>query len=310
MSSTIGRFFTVILLLSILAAPGIADDPPGLLFSNLLKGTVLRSSDGKMRLDQLQAVFLPGGTNGWTVLRRADSTEVYRFDWTANELKAPFTFLDIRRTTNLQTGAGGGSMFVDMATPGDYVLDFYADSRIFYTFPFSVEKLVADDPFAGGDRWSMDGAWRDWGYLMYVDANPERQLLWKIWLRNPAIAAKDVRIVTSITRDRDRKLICVSREGTTYTLRPEWIRAEFDLIHPPRGTSGGAVFTAAELLANDGTYTLEMKIDGQPYGTWRFTVKDGKLQYVGRAERGKADPLTFVEGGRDAWWYCRVIDQR
>ena len=36
-----------------------------------------------------------------------------------------------------------------------------------------------------------------------------------------------------------------------------------------------------------------------------FAVKGGKLNYTGRTLREKADPLTFIEGGRDAWWYCR-----
>ena len=49
-----------------------------------------------------------------------------------------------------------------------------------------------------------------------------------------------------------------------------------------------------------------MTIDGQPYGTWTFAVAGGKLQYAGRTVGSSADPLTFVEDGRDTFWYYRA----
>ncbi|MDA2918072.1 hypothetical protein MYX76_01015 [Desulfobacterota bacterium AH_259_B03_O07] len=48
-----------------------------------------------------------------------------------------------------------------------------------------------------------------------------------------------------------------------------------------------------------------MTIDGKPYGTWKFEVVDGKPSYTDRKVRGKTDPLTFIEGGHDAWWYTK-----
>jgi len=65
---------------------------------------------------------------------------------------------------------------------------------------------------------------------------------------------------------------------------------------------GRAYFKAKDLLANDGNYVLRMELDGQPYGDWPFSVADHKLTYVGRTAPG-SDPLTFIAGGKDAWWY-------
>jgi hypothetical protein len=48
-----------------------------------------------------------------------------------------------------------------------------------------------------------------------------------------------------------------------------------------------------------------MTIDGNVYGVWKFKVSGGKLNYTGNTVRGQADPLTFVEGGKDAWWYMK-----
>jgi hypothetical protein len=159
------------------------------------------------------------------------------------------------------------------------VLDFYLESGRFYTFSFSTSKLSGSDPFAGGDFYFIDGPWEDWGYLYYRDADPTQSFHFKVWLRNYAHGPdRDVKPLIEV--HRGGTLVCTSRQ-MTLTLQPEWTRFDFDLIFPMEGTSGGAYFKA----------------------TWSFKVAGGKLNYTGRTVRGQADPLTFVEGGRDAWWY-------
>ena len=81
---------------------------------------------------------------------------------------------------------------------------------------------------------------------------------------------------------------------------------ELDMIFPPKGSSGGGYFKAKDLVGTDGKYKLTMKLDGKSYGEWKFAVSGGKPVPVGRAARGKADPLSFVEGGRDAFWFEQV----
>jgi len=46
-----------------------------------------------------------------------------------------------------------------------------------------------------------------------------------------------------------------------------------------------------------------VKIDGQLYGTWKFSIVGGKFQYKGRTDRSKANPKTFIEGGNDIFFY-------
>ena len=109
-----------------------------------------------------------------------------------------------------------------------------------------------------------------------------------------------------IKRDQDGELVCTSREHTTNSCQPKWTRLEFDMVFPAgKEVPHGTYFKAKDLLETDGAYTLSMKIDDQLYGTWKFAIEGGKLNYTGRTVRGKANPLTFVEGGRDAWWYAK-----
>lgn len=102
----------------------------------------------------------------------------------------------------------------------------------------------------------------------------------------------------------NNKLIATARPNMSFTLRQEWNRFQFDLIEPMRGTGGGRQLAAKDILV-DGDYVLRMVVNDETYGLWRFTVTGGALQPAGRTDRAESDPLTFVEGGGDAFWFGR-----
>jgi|GEM_PF-1085498 len=287
--------------------------PPGLMFSTVLNGVKIHSESGLVYLDHIQAVFLPtppvksrtiypydprGGGLIWAVIKDASGRQLVRFDMTGENIKEPYWLLD----TALCQGCSEGNLGIKLA-PGNYNLDFYVEGDHFYHFPFAVGVIKARDAFSSGDFYCLEGDWSDWGYLYYTDADPSKPLLWKVWLRHKIAEnrGKDAKIKIEILRGG--QVICTNRPDTTYNLKPWWIRFEFDMIFPMKGTSGGAYFKAQDLVGKDGQYTLKMAVDDQPYGTWSFAVQGGKLNYTGRTVRGQADRLTFVEGGRDAWWY-------
>jgi hypothetical protein len=280
--------------------------PPGLSFSTVLNGVKMLPKNGKFRLDRIQATFLPDDCEGgFIVLRTADGKELYQWDWKPDRLKKPYTLLNFHNVINLETGEKIPAQSFDLAKPGAYVLDFYLPDEHFYTFPFKVEKAGGDDPFGDGSAWLLDGDWSDCAYWYYRNAEASQSLYWKVWLRHKGAGEADAKIKIEVKRDADGTLVCQNRENTSFRLRPDWVRYEFDMIFPPKGTSGGAYFKAKDLLANDGDYMLTLTVNDKVEGTWKFAVKDGKLNYTGRSLRGKADPLTFMEGGRDAWWYTR-----
>ncbi len=281
-------------------------NPPGLMFSTLLKNVKMQSKYGYFMIDnQLQAVFIPDKSEGSIVLSKADGTKLYRYDWEGELIKQPYVRLAVRGTTDLVKG----EQIYDypVLAVGDYVLDFFLGEERFYTFPFSVSKTSSPDPFLGGDQFYLEGAWSDWGYFYFYNADPEQSLIWKVWLRHKSheVVRKDTKIDIQILhgKGKKKKVVCQSRSNVTYHLPRDWERYEFDLVNPPVKTSDGEYFKAKDLLKKDGPYTLVMKHDGKLYGEWEFEVKDGKLVYTGLTERGKVDPLVFVEGGRDAWWY-------
>lgn len=272
---------------------------------------------GELSLDNIQATFLPksgpipnqfyyyspdlgGGVNA--VLRDSSGNEIAKFDFYVELLKQPYFLLDAYKLTGPDESIliPGGSVKMQ---PGSYTLDFYVEGKHFYHFPFKVSKLSAADPFSGGDYYFLDGDWEKWAYMYYADADPERGLQLKVWLRNKE--AKNERDFTPKLKitDASGKLICTSRSGYTLTLQPQWTRYELDIVDPSEGAVPGKYWKAKDLLAKDGEYTLTLSLSDKVWGTWKIKVSGGKFAVSGRSLRGSADPLTFIEGGKDAFWY-------
>ncbi len=291
--------------------PGVKKDasrqyPPGISYSSLLNNVLLVPKDGQFRLNHIQGTFIPDDCEGGCiVLRKAGGSELCQFDWKPDRLKKPYCILAIHTVTDLQSGQTLPASY-DLKTPGDYVLDFYLPDEHFYTFPFSVRKVGSSDPFGDGDAYVLDGDWQKYGYLFYSDAKPDQSLNWKVWLRSGTAGTLDGKVFVEIKRDADGTLICTSREGTSHRIKPDWVRYEFDTVFPEGRTAPrGTYFKAKDLLETDGAYTLTMTINGEKYGDWKFEVEGGLLKHKGRAVRGEVDALTFIEGGRDAWWYAK-----
>jgi hypothetical protein len=304
------------LLVSLSLSFAAADDPPGLLHSTLLNGVNMHHETGELSLRDMQALALPkvesdqsiygynpdSGGKLWAILTdRDDGTELARYDFYANPRGELLWHLNSYRLTDLRTNEQSSMGRVKLG-PGEYVLDFHLQSGRFYTYPFTV-STVGDNGFS-----FLDGDWNDWGYLYYADADPANSIQWKIWLRHKGTeASKNVKIRIGVMRESENnKLVATNRPNMSFDLRPEWNRFEFDLIEPMQGTAGGRQLSAQDIVGVDGTYVLKMVVDEQDYGIWRFEVKDGKPQPAGRTVRGEADPLTFVEGGADAFWYGRA----
>lgn len=296
--------------------PNPSGRPAGLMFSTLLNGCKTRYATGEFYLDHVQAVFLPtpagsrsiypydplrGGGELYAVLKDGSGAKMARFDFFAEKLKEPYWLLNSYEYRDKNgkkiTGRKGPKL-----KKGKYTLDFFVAGKHFYHFPFSVDVLPSKDAFTPEDFHFLQGAWDKYGYLYYFEARPEKSLYWKVWLQGKSRDKRGVEAKIKVGIHRGGKLICTNRPAS-HTLKPWWTRYEFDMIEPMKGTSGGRYFKAKDLLARNGNYTLKMKINGKSYGTWKFAVKGGKLNYTGRTLRGKADPLTFIEGGRDAWWY-------
>ncbi|MHC5011226.1 MAG: hypothetical protein ACYTG6_09780 [Planctomycetota bacterium] len=306
--------FAVVLLVST-APVGAADNPPGILHSTLLNGVKLDFDSHEFYIERFTATFLPepqsqtgsiykynpdDGDSLQATLTDADGNLVLRLGFYGNLQEQPFWIIGSYKFLENNTGNEPSGSRIKLAA-GKYVLDFFVKGEKFYHFPFEITEIASEDAFAPEPYRFLEGDWNDWGYIHYLRADPEMNMFWKVWLRTKS-RNKSLTVRPTMKVFRGDTLVAVGNENYQITLQPEWNRFEFQMNHPP---GQGGYLKAKDILGTDGDYRIEIQIDGETYGTWGFQVAEGKLAYTGRTARGEADPLTFVEGGRDAWWYAR-----
>lgn len=278
---------------------------PTLVFSAMLANIAVEARTGKVRLGSgLQSAYMPKDATGTVVLSRQRGSQIFNWNWFLDTFPLPKPY----KLLGFENALGPDGMRVafsdlSLSEPGAYVFDFYLDGKRFQTFPFTLRILDSEDKFGEDKLYLADGAWNDWGYLYYLRANPENALLWKIFMRSEAGRVSshsiDVRIVSEGTGD----VICSSPPEKSYRLSNDWVRQDIVLFGPGADTSGRNYFRAKNLLRKAGNYTLEMRVDGDIYGKWRFSIEAGQLVRKGRASRDTADAVEFIEGGSDAFWY-------
>jgi len=285
------------------------------MFSTLLNGVTLHPIHGTFRLNQIQAVFLPEadtytpetGGSLTSVLKRSDGTTVAEMVWYAEKLRAPFWLLSSYKL-RIPDGDWDQIPNFKLTTAGEYIIDFLLDGNVFYSFPFSVEALGSDDPYNPQTLYRTNGAWLDYAYMYYAEANPARPLLFKLWLRNDGERRKkDVKVTGSLKRN-GKEIARFGEFPRNLSLSADWVRYEFELGQFKDTQFNTKVYhnmlKASELLV-DGKYTISMEIDGRNYGTWNYSVKDNKIEHQGRQARATTDPLEYIEGGRDAFWMSK-----
>jgi len=273
--------------------------PPGILFGTLLDNISVNANGGWIKIGtNMVSVFMPDGSSGRMVLSNSGGSEICHWEWQSNRgrFNAPFQSIYFRNAS-----APGGGQFdatkLKMAKAGSYVFDFFIEGKKFYTFPVSIREVKPGNPFGGDPRYLVEGDWNRWGYVHIADAAPEGNVAWKLWVREWEYDLKQRSIVVELVNDAGRKLVAENRVRTNVTFRHDWERLDFQMFKP----GDKSLFKGKDLA--DGSYTLTMKMNGAVYGVWKFKVSGGKPVQVGRAERGKASPETFVEGGIDAFWF-------
>lgn len=295
--------------------------PPCIMFSTLLNGVNIHPIQGTFRLHHLQAVFLPeipsndvfiySPENGGALtskLKRADGSLVANIVWYAEKLKPPYYLLSAYKLYPAGSSDDQAAGY-KLTTPGDYLVEFYLNEKLFYRFPFTIEALVSSDPYNPESVYRLNGAWNDYAYLLYDNADVTKPLVFKIWLRNDGTRQRKAVKVTGALKQGGKVLAEFGEFPLNYDLSADWIRYEifFGVMKPNQFGTGKLWHTniKTEDLLKNGTYQVTMDMDGKAAGVWEFTVKNGQIQHQGRQVRSSTDPLDYIEGGKDAFWVKR-----
>ena len=297
-----------------------ASYPPSIMYSTLLNGVQVHPIQGVFRLDNIQAVFLPeipsndvyiySPENGGTLtanLKRSDGTVVAELVFYAEKLRAPYWLLGSYKI-RVPGGGWDAEPQFKLTTAGDYILEFILDGNIFYRYPFTLQTLGSDDPYNPQTVYRLNGAWNDYAYLIYADADPSKPLMFKIWLRNSGSQKRQDYKVTGSLKHGGKEIAKFGEFPLDYSLSPDWIRYEMTFGKFKDTQFNNKVWHSSlktEELLTSGKYEVTVEMNDKPYGTWTFNVKDGQIQREGRQARASTDPLDFIEGGKDAFWAKR-----
>ena len=288
---------------------------PGISFWNLLDSVSVGYVSGRLSIDRVYAPCLPApgkqstsnypydpdvGGKLTTVVKTAEGKELNTYVWYASRIGSLW---ELSRYKII-----GGHQSVQPLTAGSYVLEFAANDKPFYRFPFTVTEGKNEDPYQpAGTRYFIEGAWNEYGNIFYQRNDPESVLKFTTWVQDKAgkqattLTPYDLKLVSL----KDGKVI--AEDSGNFRLEPRWQKADL-LIHYPGNKA--AYFKAGELLRADGRYAFRFSVDGKPYGTYPFEVKGGRIQLQGKQIREKTDPIIaivdYLSGGRyTSWWIKR-----
>lgn len=302
-------------------APGqaqIAPAPctsPGISFWKLLDAVSIGYNDGRLTISKLYAVCLPtqpnreespygydpdSGSKISTLVKTTDGKVLSTYVWYAQNVSGLWELSTYKVV--------GGSQSEKPLTAGNYLLEFAIDGKPFTRFPISVVEGKNDDPYqAAGKRYFIEGAWNDYGNIFYQRNDPQSALSFTTWLQDKRGNEKQA------TPPYDAKLInlkdgkSLGEDSGTLRLDPWWLQLKLNL-HPPGDKNN--YLKAADLLREDGRYTVRVNIDGRLYGDYPFTVKGGRIEFQGKQIREKTNPMDYIvdylSGGRySSWWIKR-----
>lgn len=175
----------------------------------------------------------------------------------------------------------GGREALKELSPGEYVLEFAIDDKVFQTFPFSVQIKKSRDPYNPGTIYLIDGAWRDKA-ILEVPGLEGKTMCLNFWMRTgndfadvkPQSIPYEIRLI----RDKDKKVMAANSTTKTLYLGNTWkfYRECFRNPDIPINQRDDTL-QFKEILAVNSGYTINLSVNGKPYAVYKFTVNNRKV---------------------------------
>ncbi len=294
---------------------------PGISFWKLLDAVGVGHTDGRLRIDKLYAVCLPapakpstsnypydpdGGGKLTTLVKTADGKVLNTYVWYAESIGGLW---ELSRYKVI-----GGFQSVKPLTAGNYLLEFAAEDKPFTRFPFSVVEGKNEDPYQpAGARYFIEGAWNEYGNIFYQRNDPQSSLTFTTWVQDKSGTGNKTSTPyeAKLINLKDGKAL--GEDSGTLRLEPRWL--ELKLFWRPAGGDKNSYLKAADLLREDGRYSVRLTIDGKLYGEYPFTVKGSRIEFQGKQVREKTDSMDYIvdylSGGKySSWWLKREPAKR
>jgi hypothetical protein len=246
---------------------------------------------GVVSFREYDAAFVPeGGMNAEVVLADGEGT-----------ILARHPFLDTYRFTSQVFARIGvvGPAEATLAQPGVYNIFFLVDGEIVTRMPF-VLKEAADgsDPFDPEKTWTVDGFWRQLGYMTEPGTGGWQGPQFTFWTGGPDLADPATGEGYVAALYQGDQILFHGKRTTGHIATGAFTRSTFTLFHPhgEREEANAQVFGMADLAALDGEYVLRVfrQSDDALIRAFRLTLRDGELVQHPRAVLGYEPQMDFI----------------
>jgi hypothetical protein len=313
--------------------------PPAIAWASLLdnESWYYNITNGQMYLNNLDVIFLPKTTTAGAAVNYAgyaNKTPLLRMevvDVATGTLKGTLHYeasASILPFYNMELLTGKNYKMSLNILEGKYEMRFFAGTKQFYTYPFSVEKKTNPDPYASvHDLYFLHGPWEEWGR---VEFGPDNDFIFNFYLTDASTTITNQSVWDNskayeflIKMYRDGKMVGAHRiqnvgNGFEYaglqTRNGKWMKFDGTMYaYPVVATGSGAgskKFLKKDEL-KDGNYTVDVLLKDQAGKEstmqYTFVVKGGAIQPDPKADRNlNKDPLTLLEQGPKFFYVKRV----
>ena len=176
----------------------------------------------------------------------------------------------------------GGPEAVKKLSPGNYILEFAIEDKVFQKFPFSFTTKQSSDQFRPETLYITDGLWRDYAQLYAPSVDRFFQLM--VWLRDDDATAEPKRrrvpFKMRLIREADKKTVAEG-DDSAVMLDHKWADVKLSFRRPGAAQAKDySEFKLSEIVATDGKYRIELALEGRPAANYPFTVKGGRINDI------------------------------
>ncbi|HEX8386570.1 MAG TPA: hypothetical protein VF576_10315 [Rubricoccaceae bacterium] len=297
------RLTLVALAVVALAAPVAAQRPAVDMLS--LLNVPFFPGDGGFSARDIVLLFPPAGADVRLALTSPDGTVLHEVPFEVEPFDRFPVFADLD-----VNGRYGDRQDFAPGQPGPYTMSVTVDGEPVGSVSFTLAAEHSADPFAPGTRWTAEGPWRTLAHLAQRTDHPDESIGFGYWTSGEETGGRVADLSLSLRRDG----VEVARSRSDFVIRDLGWRYfdDHELVHPGEGFNL-APFTAADLAAHDGRYSLVLLANDAPLKTYALTVEGGQirphprsaLDYEPRAgflsprllKNDRGAPYTV-----DAWW--------
>lgn len=239
-------------------------------------------ADGGFMVDDLQLVFPPppGNPKLAFVISSKTDAEIARVPLRGERLRTFEAFRLLR-----PDGVPG---VVRIGRAGDFVMAVKLGEQTLTSLPFSLKEEKSADPFNPKTRYVREGPWRELAYFSSLLEKPETPIKFNFWMSLRELPAGVKSPLCTIHVMQGGQEIAVTRSPLVPSY-DDWQFFKKELVQP----KGPSVqwLTLAALTKKEGDLNIVLKVNGQPFKSYRAQVRGGQLERLAR-NRMEIEPHT------------------